>query len=186
MGRALAWWKSVRKELGFGLWIVHHSKKVGDPRYKPKNPLEMASGMHTLMDQAKTKLIYEHLPGYEDYGLLHGLCSKAEWNPVRMLLEYDAETQSHCLVDDDETRYMFDKKTLRLIFGEAKMVGRGKGLLNWLNAHGYRDADIARYEGVSRVTVHKWRTGEKEMSQERMSHLEQLKEKVKSDRVTTG
>lgn len=186
VGRALSWWKKARKELGFGLCIIHHNKKTGDPRFKPKDPLEMASGTQSLMDQARTKLTYDHLPGYEDYGLLHGRCSKAEWNPVRIVLEYDAETQSHRVVDEDEMQYMFDKKTLRLIFGEAEITAKGKGLLNWLNAHGYRDADIARHEGVSRVTVHKWHTGEKELSQERMSHLERLKEQVESGRVTTG
>ncbi len=186
VGKALSWWKEARREIGFGLCIIHHNKKTGDPRYKPKNPLEMAAGTQSLMDQARTKLIYEHLPGYEDYGLLYGRCSKAEWNPVRIVLEYDAETQSHRVVGDDETRYMFDKKTIKFMYGEADRTERVNGLLNRLNACGYRDSKVAQCLGVSRVTVSKWRSGVLEPSDERIRQLEELLGELEGNRVTKG
>lgn len=186
VGKAIAWWKKARKEIGFGLCIIHHNKKTGDPRYKPTNPLEMASGAQSLMDQARTKLVYEHLPGYEDYGLLHGRCSKAEWNPVRIVLEYDAATQSHRMVDDEEARHMFDKRTLKFIYGETDKMKRVISPLNRLNAYGYRDAKIAQSLGISRVTVSKWRSGTEEPSDERVRQLEELLRKIEGDRVTKG
>lgn len=186
VAEALRWWRRVREEVGCGTWIVHHTKKMGPQQTMPRDVLEMSSGVHTLMDQARTALIWEHLPGYEGFGRLHGKCSRADWDPVNIVLDYDFGTQSHAMLDDEDIRCLFDRDTLRLIYGEDANVASCTRLLNRLNARGYRDADIARHLGIGRAQVSKCRSRTKALSDKRINQLEEWLKGLESGRVTKG
>ena len=177
--RALDWWKGMRMELSFGLCIIHHTRKKGDPRFAPENPLELSSGAQTLMDQARTKLVFEHIADYEDYGWLHGNCGRAAWNPVSFVTEYDRETQSHRIVPEGEVEDIFPNHVRRKIFGAKSGKGaEAKSLLNRLNRAGMQDVAVAESLGLNKSSVSKWRTGNTKPSEEKLEALRELARKT--------
>lgn len=187
VGPALAWWKRIRSKYGCGTWFVHHTRKAGAPQFRPADPIELASGAQTLMDQARTKLIYEHLTGdYLDYGFLQGRCGRAEWNPIRIVLEYDQTTQSHRLIGRAEGEGLFDAEVAKAIWGEGAEVRRFKGLLNRLNRLGLNDAGIAEFLGVGRSMISQCRAGTKRLNDERLAALESLAAEKARISTSTG
>lgn len=172
---ALGWLRGIRSRFGCGTWIIHHTKKIGDPRGKPDDSLELASGAQELMNQARTKLIYEHMKGeYEDFGFLHGRTGRSEWNPVRLVLEYDQKTQSHRLVGRGEAEGMFDQETLAKYYGELAKSRLIKSLLNELNRAGMTDMAVAEFLGVGKSAVSGWRGGSRNPSKDRLEDLKKL------------
>lgn len=175
VGPALAWWKRIRGKYGCGTWIIHHNKKMGAPQFRPADPLELATGAKLLMDQARTKLIYEQMSGgLSDYGHLQGRCGRAEWNPISLVLEYDQTTQSHRMILRDEGEEIFDADQVKTIWGERPVIRKIKGLLNRLDRRGMNATKIAEFFGISHVAVSKWRSGQTQPSKDRLDRLMEL------------
>lgn len=175
VGPALAWWKRIRGKYGCGTWIIHHNKKMGAPQFRPADPLELATGAKLLMDQARTKLIYEQMTGdLTDYGHLQGRCGRAEWNPISIVLEYDQTTQSHRMILRAEGEELFDTDQVKTIWGERPAVRRIKGILNRLKRQGMNTTQVAEFFGVSHTAVSKWRSGQTLPSKDRLEQLQAL------------
>lgn len=169
---ALGWLRGIRSRFGCGTWVIHHTKKIGAPANRPDDALELASGAQELMNQARTKLIYEHMRGeYEDFGYLHGRTGRSEWNPVKVVLEYDQSTQSHRLVGREEAEDLFDQETVAEYYGELAKSRLVKGLLNELNRAGVTDREIADFLGIAKSSVSRWRSGAQGPSADRLREL---------------
>lgn len=184
---ACAWLGMIRSTLGCGTIVIHHTKKTGDPRYRPVNPLEMSRGSQLLMDQARTALIYEHVSGYEDYGRLRGNTNRADWNPVNFVLDYDNETQSHELVSREDGEELFDAETVKEIWGESRRARLGKaGLKRLKRLSGLAWDGVADLVGVNRKTIYRWLSGDSEMRGEKAELISRLVAEYECQRNDTG
>jgi hypothetical protein len=173
VSKGIAFWKGIRAEYRCGLWIVHHTKKIGAPTSKPKNPLELATGCQQLMDQAKTKLVYQNILSRDDLGYLYGTTPIPEWNPVRMLLEYEMGPSCHWLVLEQEAGMYLSAEEFREVYGRPKGGGRdARELAELRHLMGNPSMErLASIFGVSKMTVSRWARGEDSM---RWRHRETL------------
>jgi hypothetical protein len=78
------------------------------------------------------------------------------WNPVRMVLEYDAGENTHRYVTQEEGEGLLDADSYKMVWGEKKRVYRVRTILNGLNRQGLKDTDIAEKMGVGKSTVSQW------------------------------
>jgi uracil-DNA glycosylase family 4 len=172
---ALAFWKWVRARYECGTWITHHNRKIGAPMFMPENPLELASGCQALMDQARTKLVYQQLKGNEDLGFLYGRVGRADWNPIRMLLEYEEATQCHRLVPETEIELVLDADEFERLFKVKKGIKQEMELIKELRRlTDWTLQEVGEHLGVSHKTVSQWARGKSGMRKDARLRLESL------------
>lgn len=189
VGPALAWWKRVRLTYHCGTWIIHHTKKTGAPQFRPANILEMSSGAQVLMDQARTKLIFEHLEGqgeFYDYSYMQGVCGRGSWNPIRVVLEYDSGTQSHRVIGQEEAAEVFDAERIVEIWGEKQETREVRTLLNLLRRRGWNSSRVAEFLGVNRSSVSRWRSGAMQPSQDKVEALRKVRDEMSREGQETS
>lgn len=67
------------------------------------------------------------------------------------------------------------------IYFKADMARYVRSVLNFLNKHGYNDAGVAWYLGVSKSAVSKWRRGETVPCNDRLKAMEELEEELAAE-----
>jgi len=177
---AIAWLKATRIRLKFGLWVIHHTRKIGAPMFRPANPIELASGAQELMNSAPTKLIYEQLTKVVDFSVLQGTTGKFQWNPIRVVLDYDRETNSHRFVTQEDAAEMFDPDVYGSLWDYTPEKNRFRRMLSTImNRLGLNRKDIADMLGVDKAQVTRWYAGKRTPSADNEARLADLYEKAK-------
>ncbi len=76
--------------------------------------------------------MYQWLPDNPDMGFLSGRIGRPDWNPIRMLLEYEEATQCHRLVSEHEAESMLDADVFEQTIGVKKGIREEMELLKEL------------------------------------------------------
>jgi transcriptional regulator with XRE-family HTH domain len=182
---AMAWLKNMRQSIGCATVIIHHFKKAQFTnrmlgQRDPGDELDQIEGVKRLVDQAQTALVYTPIEGYDTFNLLAGRTNKPEWDPPRMVIDYDHTTLTHKLVSRDEGAEYFDMETFKRLWevsGESRWL---KGAMNVIcNRLGWNHAKFAEEFGVSRAAVSKWYSGKMNPSAEIMKRIQERYEEAR-------
>ncbi len=100
---------------------------------------------------------------------------RGDWNPVRMVLDYDPGAMFHRLLPKDECSELFDAQTFRNIFGESAESKWLKAAIYQIQrAFKWTQTELADRLGVSQSMITHYRAGKYEPSKEAMAKLEQM------------
>lgn len=185
---AMAWVKSMRTELDCATIIIHHFKKTQYASGREVNEvdsLDRIAGMKRLVDQAQTAYVYTTVPGYDTFNLLTGRTNKPQWDPPKIVIDYDHTTLTHKALSAEEGQDLFDADTYKELWGkESSESRRVKGMINTIrNRMGkdgvLRQAELAKLLGVDPSQVSRWYSGRQTPGGASMDKINELYRKAK-------